>query len=247
MGTLARMAADGTARISSGAMTRRPRYRPPADIAALGIEEALGPMPATELLHAPGKLYLAGDLTLLRGTKRVAIIGSRDASPEGVRRAQRLASLLVEAGYVIVSGLAKGIDRAAHDAAIKAGGKTIAVIGTPLDRAYPAEHAELQEHIYRNHLVVSQFADGSRVFPSNFIARNRTMSLISHASVIVEAGDTSGSLSQAAETQRLRRPLFIMRSVLERTELKWPARFLESDTEPRAMVLDDAKQIIAVV
>lgn len=217
-------------------------YRTPA-IHAVAIEDALGPLPPAELLKAPRTLYAAGDVGLLQSARRVSIIGSRDASAEGQRRAAKLATMLAAQGVVIVSGLAKGIDAAAHRAAIDAGGRTIAVVGTPLDRAYPREHAELQERIARDHLVLSQFAVGSRVFPSNFVARNRVMALISHASVIVEAGDTSGSLSQASETQRLGRVLFFMRSVLNRPGLAWPAKFQNAG----AVVLDDVSQVLSAL
>jgi DNA processing protein len=193
-----------------------------------------------DTINLPGKLYAAGDPSLLKGTKRVSIVGSRDASEDGKKRAAKLARQLAEAGVVVVSGLAKGIDFAAHSAALAAGGRTIAVIGTPLDKAYPHEHGPLQERIARDHLLISQFAEGTRVFPSNFVARNRVMALLSHASVIVEAGDTSGSLSQAAETQRGGRPLFFMQSVLERTDLKWPAKFRTAG----AIVLQDVQQIL---
>jgi DNA processing protein len=124
-----------------------------------------------------------------------------------------------------------------------AGGKTVAVIGTPLDRCYPAEHAGLQMQLCQEQLVLSQFAPGARVFPANFPQRNRFMALLSHASVIIEAGNTSGSLSQAAETQRLGRPLFIARSLMGRSDLFWPAKFLRAG----AHALDDAAQVIDAV
>lgn len=220
---------------------RRRRYTPPAHVRELAPSELLGALSPLELMHAPGVLYAAGDVALLQGTRRVAIVGSRDASEDGVRRARKLASLLAREGVVVVSGLAKGVDHAAHLGAIAVeGGRTIAVIGTPLDRAYPAEHGSLQEQLAREHLVVSQFKAKAKVFPSNFVARNRTMALLVHASVIVEAGDGSGTLSQAAETQRLGRPLFLMRSVLERAGLTWPKRFMDVG----ARVLDDVQQIL---
>lgn len=215
------------------------RYRPPTDCVELPVGD-LELIRAEDAIKLPGRLYVAGDRSLLRGTPRVSIVGSRDASADGKKRAARLARLLAERGIVVVSGLAKGIDIAAHEGAIAAGGKTIAVIGTPLTKAYPAEHAAMQERIYREHLLVSQFSPTTRTFQSSFVARNRTMALLSHASVVVEAGDTSGSLSQAAETQRGGRPLFFMRSVLERTGLKWPERFQATG----AIVLDDVQQIV---
>jgi DNA processing protein len=121
-----------------------------------------------------------------------------------------------------VSGLAKGIDSAAHAAAIDTGGKTVAVLGTPLDRSYPAENHELQRTIMRDHWAISQFASGHSTLPRDFILRNRTMALISNASVIVQAGESSGSLSQGWEALRLGRPLYIWKSVMEDQSLKWP-------------------------
>jgi len=223
----------------SGSAMRRAPYRSPAEATVL-THSSLELLQSTDGMTLPGKLYAVGDVALLRGTKRVSIIGARDASVEGQRRAAKLAKQLTDAGVIVVSGLAKGIDQAAHRGAMASGGRTIAVIGTPLDRAYPREHAELQMTIAREHLLVSQFPDGARVFPSNFVARNRVMARLSHASVIVECGDTSGSLSQAAETQRGGRPLFFMRSVLERGDLEWPSKFQAAG----AIVLDDVEQIL---
>ena len=125
----------------------------------------------------------------------------------------------------MVSGLAKGIDTEALSAALSAGGAVAAVIGTPLDRAYPIENASLQEHIAAEHLLISQFASGSRTFRSSFPVRNRLMAALSDATVIIEASDTSGTLHQAAECMKLRRWLFIARSVIEDQTLKWPSKF----------------------
>jgi DNA processing protein len=122
---------------------------------------------------------------------------------------------------VVVSGLAEGIDTAAHNAAIEAGGRTIAVLGTPLDRTYPRSNTDLQKRIIREHVAVSQFASGFPTRPSNFILRNRTMALIVSASIIVEASDTSGALSQGWEALRLGRLLFIMESLFQKSD-KWP-------------------------
>lgn len=219
------------------------KYRPPENVREELALRILGALTAMEQKYAPGTLWVAGDAALLHAPKRVAIVGSREASPEGVRRAARLAIELVEAGVVIVSGLAAGIDRAAHEAALKAGGRTIAVIGTPVSKCYPAAHAELQEEIYRKHLLVSEFAPGQRTHQSDFVKRNRTMALLSHASIVVEARDGSGALSQAAETQRLGHPLFFMRSVLDNADLEWPARFAKKG----ASVLEKTQQVLDVL
>src|SRR5207245_7787617 len=146
-------------------------------------------------LVGSSKLWCVGNASLLR-EKCVAIVGTRAVSPDGAARSRRLACELAAAGVVIISGLAKGVDTEALTAAIDAGGSVVAVIGTPVDRAYPAENKALQERIYREHLLISQFTPGERVFPSNFPERNKLMAAVSDASVIIEAGETSGTLHQ---------------------------------------------------
>jgi DNA processing protein len=147
---------------------------------------------------------------------------------------------MVERGVVIVSGLATGIDTAAHEETLEHGGRTIAVLGTPLDEAHPASNAPLQRRLMEEHLVVTQFPAGHPTLRSNFPRRNRTMALLCHASVIVEAGESSGTLSQGWEALRLNRPLFILRSVFERSELTWP----EEMRQYGARVLEDVDQIL---
>ena len=146
-----------------------------------------------------------------------------------------------------MSGLAEGVDTCALSSAIEAGGKTIAVIGTPLEIAFPAKNAPLQETIYREHLLVSQFVAGSPVFKSNFPARNKIMAAISDATVIVEASDESGSLHQAAECgpKRLDRWLFIAKSLLEKPGVTWPKKFV--GTSPKVRVLETTADILSVL
>jgi DNA processing protein len=129
----------------------------------------------------------------------------------------------------VVSGLASGIDTAAHTAALEAGGQTICVIGTPISETYPRENSELQEHIARNHLLVSQVPiirymrqspKWNRLF---FPERNATMSALTQATVIVEAGETSGSLIQGRAALDQGRKLFILESCFH-LGLKWPER-----------------------
>lgn len=189
-------------------------------------EEILGPLTEVERKFAPAELFVAGDGNILKKGARVAIIGSRQASRGGLIRARRLARILVERGTVVVSGLARGIDTAAHKAAIAAGGKTIAVIGTPLEKFYPRENKGLQEEIMRHHLCLSQFRSGYPIQCKNFPIRNRTMALISDATVIIEAGEKSGALSQGWEALRLGRGLFISKWLTENKALKWPGEML---------------------
>lgn len=192
----------------------------------LTAEELLGPMNQVERKHAPKSLFVAGDPELCRNFAKVAVIGTRQVSPIGVKRTQDLVRLLVERGVVIVSGLALGVDACAHEAAIKNGGKTIAVLGTPLDQFYPKENAALQRVIMTEHLALSQFKPGVPVLKKNFPMRNRTMALVSHATVIIEAGEGSGTLHQGWEALRLGRPLFLLESITKRDGLKWPGEMM---------------------
>lgn len=200
------------------------------------VADLLGELNDVERKNAPQRLFYLGDRELFRTSPRVAIVGSRKASQAGLRRATKLSRALVAQGAVIVSGLAEGIDTAAHQAAIEAGGRTIAVLGTPLEKPYPASNRSLFDAIAADHLVVSQFGAGASVQPKNFPIRNRTMALIAHATVIVEAADKSGSLHQAWEALRLGRPLFILQSILTNPELAWPKEVLKYG----AQVLSDA-------
>lgn len=174
----------------------------------------------------------------------VAVVGSREPSEEGLRRAARLARELVDRGFTVVSGLAKGIDAAAHRAAIARGGQTIAVVGTPLGTCYPKEHAELQEAIARKHLLISQVPvlryarqapQHNRLF---FPERNGTMSALTEGTIIVEAGDTSGTLTQARAALHQRHKLFILDSCFQRADITWPARF-EAEGAIRVRMLED--------
>jgi len=188
-------------------------------------------------------IYYAGNAELLL-LPSVAIVGSREVSLDGLSRAYKLAKELAHADVVVASGLAKGVDTAAHLGAVQNGGRTMAVIGTPLEKAYPAANAPLQEEIYEHHLLVSPFAPGEPVFKGNFPKRNRVMALLSDATVIVEASDTSGSLHQAAECLRSNRWLFIMKAVAQDASLTWPAKFLG---QPKVAVLSSTQQILDII
>jgi DNA processing protein len=176
-------------------------------------------------------LYYQGWWDLI-ATRGVAIVGTRKPSDEGIRRARKLAKCLVNDGFTVISGLAEGVDTAAHTAAIEAGGRTIAVIGTPLSKVYPKENRCLQQLIAKEYLLISQvpvcrysqqhYKINSRFFPE----RNITMSALSEATVIVEAGDTSGTLTQARAALKQKRKLFILDSCFNVPGLKWPHTYL---------------------
>lgn len=188
-------------------------------------------------------VFYAGDLSLLK-RKCVSVIGAREVTEHGASRARKIARGLAEAGVVVTSGLAKGVDVEAHAACLDEGGRTVAVIGTPLDKAYPIENAAIQTEIYTHHLLVSQFRPGTRTFPSDFPKRNRLMAALTDASIIVEASDSSGTLHQAAECVRLGRWLFIMRAVAENRDLEWPAKFLR---QPKVAVLSSVQDVLSAI
>lgn len=194
----------------------------------LSIAELLGrPLNDVEERNAPRDIYTRGPMKAPLPRPRVSVIGTRKPSEEGIEAAGELSKLLVKNKAVVISGLASGIDTAAHTAAIDAGGMTAAVLGTPLDKAYPSENRGLQNRIMEEHLAVSQFPAGYPVSKKNFVMRNRTMALISDATVIVEAGDGSGTRHQGWEALRLGRSLFIPESTLKRPDLKWPKEMIE--------------------
>lgn len=188
-------------------------------------------------------VFYAGNLEIL-DAPTVSIVGTREVSEAGSRRAAQLARDLVKTGVTVVSGLAKGVDTAALTSAMANGGRVAAVIGTPIDKAYPAENAGLQHDIYRRHLLLTPFNVGERVFRSNFPTRNRVMAAVSDATAIIEASDTSGTLHQAAECVRLGRWLFIAKSVVDDRQLTWPTRFLG---QPKVGVLSSTSDILDAI
>jgi DNA processing protein len=149
-----------------------------------------------EIPDPPECLWTRGDRSLLTRTA-VAVIGARAASPEGLIAASEIAFDLARAGIVVVSGLARGIDAAAHRGALDAGGRTIAVLGTGIERWYPPEHQSLQDEIAAKGLVVTEFPPESPPEDWHFPKRNRIISGLSRAVVVVEARDKSGSLITA--------------------------------------------------
>ena len=189
----------------------------------LTVEEVLGrTLNDVEKKYAPPALYVKGRIGTPIPSPRVAIVGTREPSLAGIETARALAEYFAKKDVLVISGLAKGIDTAAHQGAIRSGGKTAAVLGTPLDRYYPSQNADLQRHISAHHLVLSQFPSTHKTQRKDFVLRNRTMALLCDASIIVEAGDSSGTLSQGWEALRLGRHLFIWHSVFENRSLKWP-------------------------
>lgn len=208
------------------------------------------PQKLRDARHPVEMLYFQGTWELTE-TPSVAIVGSRKASDDGKKRARQLAQGLVAGrsgtgrdGYTVVSGLAAGIDREAHEAAIAVGGRTIAVIGTPLGDFYPKENKAIQEKIAKDYLLISQvpvLRYARQAVPQNrlfFPERNVTMSALTEATIIVEAGETSGTLTQARAAIHQGRKLFILNSCFERSDITWPA-YYEKQGAIRVRNIDD--------
>ena len=166
-----------------------------AGIRVLAWNDPLTPAQLIAISDAPPVLWYRGSLDCL-SQPTVAIVGSRAASSVALETARRIATDLASRGITVVSGLARGVDSAAHRGALDAG-RTIAVLGSSVDHIYPAEHAELARRIADSGLVVSEYPPGTPPLAFHFPMRNRLISGLSRAVVVIEASDKSGSLITA--------------------------------------------------
>ena len=160
----------------------------------------------------PGRLYVDGQLPT---QPMIAIVGSRHATPYGRRVAHRLARDLSDAGVVVVSGLARGIDAAAHRGALEGKSPTVAVMATGLDRIYPPEHAQLAKSIAATGAVVTEAENGTLPLPARFPVRNRIISGLSLGVVVVEAAERSGALITARMAAEQGREVFCVPGSIE--------------------------------
>ncbi len=165
------------------------------------------PQPLAAIPAAPAALYVMGDVGALKAPQ-LAMVGARGASPAGRAIAREFATALVQAGFIITSGLAVGIDAASHEGALVAGGRTVAVLGSGLDRVYPAEHAGLAARIRAAGALVSEFPPDAGPQRWNFPHRNRIISGLSLGTLVVEAAERSGSLITADHAARQGREVF---------------------------------------
>lgn len=149
-----------------------------------------------DIASPPEKLYYMGNIELLN-SYCVAVVGSRKCSDYGRRTAMKLGGKLASEGITVVSGMARGVDTFAHKGALEAGGKTIAVMGTPIDECYPAANRLLKERIIEKGLVLSEYPPGYPTDRKNFPQRNRIISGLSRATILGEAGLNSGALITA--------------------------------------------------
>lgn len=209
-------------------------------ISVLSVLDERYPQNLRSIHDRPPLLFVHGTVTDA-DEQSVAVVGTRRASDAGIGHAREVAGGLVDAGYTVISGLAAGIDTAAHLGALDRGGRTVAVIGTGLRHAYPAANAPLQQRIVAKAAVVSQFWPEAPPSKRTFPMRNVVMSGLARATVVIEASHTSGARMQARFALQHGRPVFLLASLLEHD---W-AR--EHAQRPGTYVVEDAGQIVAHV
>ena len=144
------------------------------------------------LSQPPKRIWIAGALAIA-AAPAVAIVGTRHATPYGIRTARNIATACARAGVCVVSGLARGIDGAAHEGALDAGGRTVGVLGTSLDITYPRQHRALQQRIAQDGLLVTEMEPGEHAHAGTFPRRNRLIAALAQLVVVVEAGTKSGA------------------------------------------------------
>jgi len=189
---------DATAAWLAGDAARR--------VVTLG--DALYPPALLHTADPPLLLFVQGRAELLTARDALAIVGSRSPTAQGRDNARAFAAHFARAGWTVVSGLALGIDGAAHEGALEGGGGTVAVLGTGIDRIYPARHRELAHRIAREGLLVSEFALGTPPLPAHFPQRNRVIAGLARGTLVVEAALESGSLITARLAAEAGREVF---------------------------------------
>jgi DNA processing protein len=194
-------------------------------------EDEFYPRRLREIDQPPPVLYVRGEL-LPEDDFSVAVVGTRRVTPYGRQIASELASYLGANGITVVSGLARGVDAIAHDAVMKAGGRTIAVLGSGVDRIYPPEHERLAGQIISRGALVSDYAPGTPPDSTNFPPRNRIISGLSMATVVIEAGETSGALITATFAVNQGREVFAVPGSILAPQSKGTNRLIQLGAHP---------------
>jgi len=175
------------------------------------------PVPVFDLPDPPAVLWTRGDQSVL-GLPGVAVVGARRATESGRRVAYEIGAALAEAGLAVVSGMALGVDGAAHEGALAGGGLTIAVLGSGADRPSPVSHRRLYDRIVRSGVVASEFDPGTRAAPFHFPRRNRVIAALARAVVVVEAAEKSGALITVDHALDLGRAVHAVPGPLDRPQ-----------------------------
>jgi len=190
------------------------------------------------IFNLPPFLFYRGELRE-DDVRAVAVVGTRAATEIGLKRASEMARLLTEHNVTVLSGLAKGIDTAAHRATLEAGGRTIAVLGSGIRRVYPAENQELAQQIAQSGAVVSQFWPDAPPAKYTFPWRNITMSGMGQGTVVIEASETSGAKMQARYALEHGKRVWLLRSLVQ--EHSWARKYV---TERGAKEVESVEEIV---
>jgi DNA processing protein len=245
---------DATRALASVALDRREDAlreadRIVADLQRIGGEALVAgsdryPARLLELADAPPVLYAQGTLASAH-PPAVAIVGTRAASPYGLRVARAIATACARAGVTIVSGLARGIDGAAHEAALAAGGRTVAVLGTGLDVHYPRSHRTLQDRIARDGLLLTEQRPGDSGHGGTFPRRNRLIAALADVTVVVEAGIRSGALITADHALELNRTVACVPNAIDQASAMGSNALLKMHAEP-ILAVDDVLALLRI-
>lgn len=200
-------------------------------IRVLTWDDAEYPAHLKEIEQPPPVLYLRGEITP-EDRWAVAIVGTRSVTSYGRQVAEELAATLAHNGITVVSGLARGVDAIAHQAALKAGGRTLAVLGSGVDKIYPPEHRSLAEKIVAQGAILSDYPPGTPPESANFPPRNRIISGLSLAIVVVEAGDTSGALITAEFAAEQGREVFAVPGSIFAPQSRGPNHLIANGATP---------------
>jgi len=199
------------------------------------------PLNLREVYNRPPFLFLRGEL-LPDDNRSLAVVGTRTPSPQGLEQARQLAGDLAGRGVTVLSGLARGIDSAAHEGALEAGGRTVAVLGTGINRIYPPENAPLAARILDHGVHVSQFWPDAPPTKFSFPMRNVVSSGMALGTVVVEAHGRSGARMQARLCLEHGKRLFLVRSLVLHEE--WAQRYAE---RPGAMVVESVDDVVGIL
>lgn len=194
-------------------------------------DDAEYPARLLDLRDPPSPVYVRGVLAAAH-PRAVAIVGTRNASGYGLRAARAIAEVCARAGVSVISGLARGIDGASHEAALDAGGRTVAVLGTGLDLYYPPSHRALQQRIGREGLLMSELPATSSGHGGSFPRRNRLIAALADVVVVVEAGFKSGALITAEHALELHRTLACVPNAIDAPNSAGSNALLKQGAEP---------------
>ncbi|MDP9202807.1 MAG: DNA-processing protein DprA [Gemmatimonadota bacterium] len=223
---------------------RAPTSRVEVEIQCWRRDSAQYPSELLDLQHPPSELYAMGSASAL-AKPRVAIVGTRDSTAYGERITRSLTRTLVRAGVSVISGMARGIDGAAHRTALEEGGNTVAVLGTGIDVPYPAGHRQLHRAIAERGLVVSENPPGMKAHKGAFPKRNRIIAALAPVTIVIEAGFRSGALNTASQALELGRVVAAVPGPIDSEQSRGSNQLLRDGAIVIA-VADDALALLGV-